>query len=738
MAAIAATWTLDIPGAQPKAESVTQPNPAHGEESIIGIDLRERVSPYDFQDGGKYRSIVKIQSQFRTPEGEEVWMMGSGWLVSPDTLVTAGHVVYDQAYKYGACTQIKCYIGYEGVDSVKPSDDPIPAVQPRYGKQIITTKSWITVDGDRLHDVAFIRVHKPFVGKLNVFKAVDTEPSATLLLGVVGYPGDKELKDEKGALMYALFATTTYDVETYKRHMISYPISTFGGQSGAPVLARTKDGLFAIGTHCYGAGQGEKNNSGNPIGGKWGNNYTKYLSLYERSDAFVGELNKINFVSTEAGEATPGPAPPGPPPVVRTPEHGVEEGFLDVIKSIAKIGSTALSLGAPLLGPVGAVVGPVAGGLLGAIAGQESTIDAMVKRTGDPIAPATAERAVLAESSLQAVLSIYNEDPHHPVLKPIFAHMSNEYMTHAPDVDTIATQLAPQLTESALDLAGFKLGRALIAPPSATESEPELPRKALNGLPSPHSSEAFTGQEEAFVEGLLGATVPIAGAEEGAFDFLGPLITKAVKVAKPLVSRAAKYAVKDILPHLVGQIAGSGNATNSESAFAPTTPATQEASRLLFKRALLADAALSALTTLPKDQLKTLKVKHTVLGQTHPQEEGIFDFVKSTAQRLGPYALKATKAAIKRLGPGLVDATAAMLKERLVGKPEAVTSFSSLTSSGSEADFQRLRRQPSNLSVNRARLIAEDSWSPASDASDLMMANPDQPPIIRTPPPFEP
>ena len=44
--------------------------------------------------------------------------MGSGWLIRPDLLVTAGHVVYDRNSNLGPATQIKCYIGYNGVDSV--------------------------------------------------------------------------------------------------------------------------------------------------------------------------------------------------------------------------------------------------------------------------------------------------------------------------------------------------------------------------------------------------------------------------------------------------------------------------------------------------------------------------------------------------------------------------------------------------------------------------------------------
>ncbi|KAK3385750.1 hypothetical protein B0H63DRAFT_473521 [Podospora didyma] len=44
-------------------------------------------------DGGKYRSIVKLQV-INEGQGKRC-AMGTGWLISPDILVTGGHIVYD-------------------------------------------------------------------------------------------------------------------------------------------------------------------------------------------------------------------------------------------------------------------------------------------------------------------------------------------------------------------------------------------------------------------------------------------------------------------------------------------------------------------------------------------------------------------------------------------------------------------------------------------------------------------
>ncbi|KAJ6532033.1 hypothetical protein B0H19DRAFT_1214270 [Mycena capillaripes] len=244
---------------------LTGTDPNRTAESILGVDYRDVVNFADFQDGGKYRC--------------DFWMTGTGWLIRPDLLVTAGHAVYDKVYGYGAATQIKCYIGYNGVESV-PKQEGTPGVQPRYGSKVATTASWIEDSDARPRDVAFIQVHKDFTGYLNVFKFTETILLATLRLGIVGYPGEKDFKTEKGAQMYEMFDATHCDLDQHPRHMFSYKISTYGGQSGAPILSESAGSLISIGTHCYGAGNGESTNSGNAIGGDWGNDYDSFISLF--------------------------------------------------------------------------------------------------------------------------------------------------------------------------------------------------------------------------------------------------------------------------------------------------------------------------------------------------------------------------------------------------------------------------------------------------------------------------
>ncbi|POR39426.1 Uncharacterized protein TPAR_00378, partial [Tolypocladium paradoxum] len=336
----AAVWRLDVPAStQPAESAIVADDGRRGlDESAFDDDERAVVDARDLQDGGKYRSIVKIQSCFVNKNtGESLWMMGTGWLIRPDLLVTAGHVVFDWGRGLGAATQIKCYIGYNGRASVTGPD-----VQPRYGKTIVTTAEWTKSVDNRPRDLAFIQVHKEFTGNLRTFSFVNTPSSDTCLLGIVGYPGDKSLdsggRTETGAQMYEQFKKTKYSLASSPRHMIEYKVSTFGGQSGAAILRRDGALLTSIGTHCYGGG-GVNSNSGNSIGGQYGNNYAAFINLFGLDPSAFGTPANIKYMDA-VGSGT-GKSEAG------------EEGFMDVLKAVARVGSVALPIASGLLGPVG-------------------------------------------------------------------------------------------------------------------------------------------------------------------------------------------------------------------------------------------------------------------------------------------------------------------------------------------------------------------------------------------------
>ncbi|GKU05894.1 glutamyl endopeptidase [Fusarium langsethiae] len=732
----AAVWKLVPPTTNHPAESTIIPDDGSkgDSESIIGEDQRALVDFSDFLEGGKYRSIVKIQARFEG-KGKPVWMMGTGWLIRPDVLVTAGHVVYDWGRRYGAASQIRCFIGYNGRASLQTAQ-----VQARYGVKVISTEEWLQDAGNRTRDLAFIQVDRAFTGNLRTFNYVNTPPSGhKTLLGVVGYPGDKSLKDpetgdeEKGAQMYEEYAKNDYDIGESARRMVEYQISTFGGQSGAPILRRANGQLVSIGTHCYGGG-GTDSNSGNAIGGPYGNDYEAFVRLFSIPSTF-GDIGSVRVVETKAQTVTIQPAISKP---VSYPTNGVngrsaqnktikpqysesdEEGFLDVFKTIANVGSKIIPLASPFLGPVGGILGPAVGGLLGSLAESELSDNPDIKTEG------TAERALLAEAALQAILA----SEHTEGLTEVVGKMQRIWKVDAPKVDYLAPVVAPIVAEC---------GQSFIR----KHQHPVQGRTVKNSISQSRrslgidmSESTFGGEEAAFVQGLMGPTRQVAG-EEGMFDWLGPVLKQGAVLAKPLVSQAASAA----LSGLGGLIKKS---LGAESTIADVSPEHEEATKILLKRAVMADTALQALMTLPSHKLEQLKPINPETGEA----EGIFDFIKDTVQKLGPIALDTAKQAAKTYLPRLIDSATQKVSSRLGLPTESSGPTRSLSKKPSLMDTlngknNAIKVRHVSHSADGLAIIditpmirhREETWVPSEEWQKCWDDNDDGPVLMKQPPP---
>ncbi|KAK3339634.1 hypothetical protein B0T25DRAFT_467133 [Lasiosphaeria hispida] len=631
------TWTLQAPESTQPIESAIVPPGTDKEESVGEPDGRRPVDASDIKDGGKYRSIVKVQAGFRDESGKETWMMGSGWLVDAKTLITAGHVVYDHRYRLGPAFQIRCYIGYNGRDSITNASSD---VKVSFGQAVVTTAEWVQSQ-TRQRDFAIIRVDKDFPGNLRILGYSPTPPSETmgLYLGVVGYPADMFLESkskirEKGAQMYENFAMVKWNLAKSPIHMVEYlpgDISTYGGQSGAPVILRDT-GMTVVGTHCYGVDDEHASNSGNAIGGKYGNEYARYLAVLAGKVESVAEKKGMKLVRLGAASA----GGESEAAVEAEGEEGFFDSFGDVFKQIVKVGAAVVPMVGAFTGPVGGVLSSVASSILGkaaetAVIAKTEAVLVGGEKADRSIPEGVLERAVVAEAALQTVLQL---DPKSKHAKQVVQSMHKYWEAGAPNIDALSKAMAPVMTECGLDMAVGMIHKLSNRPRTESDIVPSPPRP-LRGISSTEASG------NPFVDLLLGPTVLVPG-EEGAFDTLGLWLSSAATAAQPIVTTAAKKALASVAADIAKKLTSSEGKSSTES----------EASRQVFQRAVMADAALQTLMAMDKDTLQSLPLNS---GTT---EEGAFDFLKRAVQTLRPFVGKAAKLAVEKVAPILIDALA--------------------------------------------------------------------------------
>ncbi|OTA86781.1 hypothetical protein M434DRAFT_81775, partial [Hypoxylon sp. CO27-5] len=357
---IAGVWDLDTSKKEaPDAnKTVFIPHKNPGSESVVEGDDRKPVAPEHFAPGGKYRSILKLFIKYENL-GESKFAHGTGWLIRPDVMITAGHNVFTWRAGGGRAREIIAYAGYNGASSING-----PSVEVRKAKRVVTTSQWLSNRGSMAHDFALVMFDKPFTN-VTPFQYIETPLKDKLELGVVGYPADKidATTGERGGKMYELFENTEYNIMEHKDTMLEHFIDSEGGNSGGPVL-RGSD-LCAIATHVYG---GDSNTAS--VLGRYGNPVQDYIAAFDLPLANPGQINlvPVNGDVISQADAATGPqvkeiaklgdnvvTPENDSANTSKPEFWIFEGvdeILNLTKDIATV------LGSSIAGPVGAAIVP--------------------------------------------------------------------------------------------------------------------------------------------------------------------------------------------------------------------------------------------------------------------------------------------------------------------------------------------------------------------------------------------
>lgn len=192
-------------------------NNLNKQESVCGIDQRKKIIETNLMP---YKAICKLQ--MKTDIGS---FMGTGFLISKNKLVTAGHCVY--SHRSG---------GWKNSIKVIPAMSGFSKPFGEYSAvSLAATKGWIEGASPR-YDMGLIKLDRD-VTHDDFFKLSADDSSRG---AVTGYPGDRD----RGMFQYAM-----EEILSKRGGQFEYMLDTFGGQSGSPLI-KSRD--TAIGIHNYG------------------------------------------------------------------------------------------------------------------------------------------------------------------------------------------------------------------------------------------------------------------------------------------------------------------------------------------------------------------------------------------------------------------------------------------------------------------------------------------------------
>ncbi|SFS35450.1 trypsin-like serine peptidase [Marininema halotolerans] len=214
-----------------KKTTVKNDLPFIGVKSIIGTDSRVRVTP---ASSYPYRAIAHISSDIGGC---------TGWFINQNTIVTAGHCVYNTSTNKWA-TWATITPGKDG------SSAPYGTASAVSFHSVV---GWVTNE-DTNYDYGAIKINSNIGSTTGWFGLLWQSASLTGTAETIsGYPGDKPYGTQ--------WRHSDQIRQTYARKL-HYANDTYGGQSGSPVY---KSDYHSIAIHTNGVYGGNPYNRGTRI-----------------------------------------------------------------------------------------------------------------------------------------------------------------------------------------------------------------------------------------------------------------------------------------------------------------------------------------------------------------------------------------------------------------------------------------------------------------------------------------
>lgn len=202
-------------------------------ETVIGIDERTRILDTDLDP---WRMICAL----RMRGGNGAGAIGTGWLIGPKTVLTAGHCVYSTQFFGGWASTIEVIPGCNG------NEEPFGKVT---STRFTSVDRWVNSE-DPDFDMGCIHLDTAIGSTLGWFALAAMTPDQLegYLVNVSGYPADRGMGKEQYHHRNRILRVS--------ERRIFYDVDTFGGQSGAPVWVHETETSppLAVGIHAYGTG----------------------------------------------------------------------------------------------------------------------------------------------------------------------------------------------------------------------------------------------------------------------------------------------------------------------------------------------------------------------------------------------------------------------------------------------------------------------------------------------------
>lgn len=210
-------------------------------ESVLGSDSRFKVDPYE-SNSNNYQKLSRY-TVFISFVNNNQAKMCTGWLISKDTVATAGHCVHGGGSTGKWNSSATVYPAYGATNS------PVAPFGSCAARRFYSVGGW-TGSGNSDYDYGAIKLNCSIGNTVGWYGFQNRSTVNGLPAIIYGYPGDKPTRDP----------WITADVvrsSTAKR--LVYLNDTYGGMSGSPIFYDDGVGRYVIGIHTNGGGS---NNSG--------------------------------------------------------------------------------------------------------------------------------------------------------------------------------------------------------------------------------------------------------------------------------------------------------------------------------------------------------------------------------------------------------------------------------------------------------------------------------------------